>query len=378
MTNILIASDSFKGSATSLEVADYLSKGMRQVDEKLEIKKAPVADGGEGTVRSIVESQNGKFFQTRVLGPCAKEITAEWGMINNTTAIIEIAQAVGITLEQNSMDPMNNTSYGVGQLIEAAAEHGAKTIYIGLGGSATNDGGVGMAQALGADFKDKYGNEIRFGGGYLDTIGSINLDKLQQKVKDLTIIGLSDVSNPLLGSKGATYIFGPQKGASKDQLKKLDANLAHLNTAVKRVVKNDLSGSFGAGAAGGIGYGILAFLNGTLESGIEGVIDLTELEDKIVAADLIVTGEGQMDGQSIMGKAPIGIARLAKKHNKPVVAVTGSIGTNIDAVYKEGIDLVLSSTTSPMTVESAIKDAPKLLEQAGSTIVRAFYISERR
>ncbi|WP_143462151.1 glycerate kinase [Levilactobacillus enshiensis] len=372
MTRVLIASDSFKGSATSVEVANYIATGAHQADPTIQVTTVPIADGGEGTVASVLAAVGGEMREETVVGPLGQSVRAQWGMIDATTAIIEVAEAAGLNLAKNDLDPMLTTTYGVGQLVKAALDQGAKKIYIGLGGSATNDGGIGMAQALGGHFYDAEGQELAYGGNGMLQLDHVDLSGLDQRLQSVSIVGLTDVANPLTGPQGASAVFGPQKGATKETIQALDQGLDHLNQVLKDYQKRSCGDLPGAGAAGGTGFGILSFLGGRLEPGIEQIMRLTKLDDRIAQADLVITGEGQIDGQSLMGKAPIGIARLAKKHQLPVILIAGSIGDNIQAVYNAGVDLVLSSTVTPMSVDQAIANVQPLLTQAGYTALKAF------
>lgn len=374
MTNVLIAADSFKGSATSLEVGEYLEKGIKKADLNVEVHKYGVADGGEGTVSSVVNTLNGKFIKSTVTGPLGEAVNATWGLLDNKTAVIEVAESSGITLINNRLDPLKTTTYGVGELIELALDVGVKKIYVGLGGSATNDGGAGMAQALGVKFLDKSNDELPFGGGNLDKLVKVDLSKLDSRLNNVEIIALSDVKNPLTGKNGASAIFGPQKGATQDQVTQLDKNLENLAEKTYKAIGKDFSTCYGAGAAGGVGFGLMAFCDSKIESGINSIMNLIHLDQEMKQADLVITGEGQIDGQSLMGKVPIGVAKLAKKFNLPVIVVAGSIGEDIEKVYESGVDLVLSSTNKPMSLSEAMKETPKLLEKAGYMAYKAFIL----
>lgn len=376
MTSILIASDSFKGSATSAEIADYLEKGILQADSSTVVQKVPIADGGEGTVRCVIQATDGQLMKHSVSGPSGNKIEATWGLIDKDTAIIETAEAAGLTLVANGLDIERTSTYGVGQLIIDALDHGVKTIYLGLGGSATNDGGVGMAQALGAHFYDHSGQELEKGARYLEHLAKVDLDTLDDRLEKTKIIGLSDVNNPLTGSNGASYIFGPQKGADEKQVEILDASLKNLAKIIKATTCLDFSDQYGAGAAGGLGYGLMTFCGGEIKSGINEIIRLVKLKEKMSNATLVVTGEGQIDGQSLGGKVPIGVAKLAKQYELPVVAVVGSIGAGVEGVYDNGIDLVLSTTTRPMDVSQAIKNTPKSVQQAGFTLMKSIKLGQ--
>lgn len=372
MTKVLIASDSFKGSASSSQVAEYIAKGIKKVGATIDIKKIPIADGGEGTIESLLSACHGKSYTKKVVGALGNEINATWGMMNDNEAVIEVAEAAGFIVDKSKVSPMKTTTYGVGQLIEEALNHDVKTIYIGLGGSSTTDGGVGLAQALGVHFYDDNGQEVGLGGQELIKIKDIDISNIDGRLSKCQIIGLSDVTNPLTGEEGSAYVFSPQKGATSDEVEQLELGLQNLRRVSKKVLGKEYGDTPGAGAAGGIGFALLTLLGGQLESGIQKIMRLINLEEEIKRADLVITGEGQMDGQSIKGKAPIGIAKLAKKHKLPVIAITGSIGNSIEKVYENGVDLVISSTSSPMTLEEAVKNSDKLLDLAGMTAIKAY------
>ncbi|MFC6288704.1 glycerate kinase family protein [Levilactobacillus angrenensis] len=375
MTRVLIASDSFKGSATSNEVADYIATGAHQADPTIQVTTVPIADGGEGTVNSVLAAVGGQAYTASVVGPLGQTVEAQWGMIDQETAIVEVAEAAGLNLAKSDLDPMLTTTYGVGQMIQAALNRGASKIYIGLGGSATNDGGIGMAQALGGHFYDSANHELAYGGNGLMQLDHIDLSQMDQRLKNTVIVGLTDVANPLTGPQGAAKVFGPQKGANKEMIQLLDQGLSLLDQTLQAQLTIDCGEVPGAGAAGGTGFGILSFLGGQLKPGIEEIMRLVKLDARISKSDLVITGEGQIDGQSLMGKAPIGIAHLAKQHGLPVILIAGSIGDNIQAVYASGVDLVLSSTASPMSVNRAIANVRPLLTQAGYTAMRAFNLN---
>ena len=369
---ILIASDSFKGSLSSLEVAEALEMGIKGTYDKVDIIKLPTADGGEGTLDAILSCLSGERISVRVKDPLGRIINSYYGLVDDgVTAIIEMAQASGITLiKEDEKNPLITTTYGTGQMILDAMEKGAKRIIIGLGGSATNDGGVGMAQALGISFRDKDGKEIGYGGGNLLQISSIDTTNIHPGVKDIDIIGISDVSNVFYGEQGASFVFGPQKGGSKKDIELLDAGLVHLSEKIKEYYSKDISSLKGSGAAGGLGGGIIAFLNGELQSGVEKVLDIIGFENIVKDVDLVITGEGRIDNQTKFGKVPVGVAKRAKLYNKPVIAIAGSVGDDIDDLYQMGIDLVLDIINKPMNLSYAMENAEKLMIDTGKTIGR--------
>ena len=375
---IVIAMDSFKGSASSIQAEDWLEIGIRKVLPNCQICKIPIADGGEGTVEALTTAFNGRFVTTRVENPLGKMITAEFGMLNKKTAVIEMAEASGITLiDQTEENALIASTFGVGQLILAAIKEGAENVYLGLGGSATNDGGAGMAQALGISLKDEFGREIPRGASGLKNLATIDITKKNKALNKVTINILSDVTNPLTGENGATAIYGPQKGIKRENIKKIDGWLKNYSNVIQKDLGVSVDNRPGAGAAGGLGGGLLAFCNTEMHQGIENILTLLSVEEKIKDALLVITGEGKMDAQSINGKAPIGIARLAKRHEVPVIAVVGSRDNDLTAVYQEGIDLVLSIINQPMSLKKALESTKENLIIAGETATRAFLLKSK-
>lgn len=367
MEKIVIATDSFKGSASSQEVADDLQRGLMAANAGLQIKKVPLADGGEGTVTAVVGATKGQLMTTKVTGSAGSQIDAEWGLIDNQTAVIEMAAAAGYTQGQKT-DVTLRSTYGVGELIEAALDHGVNKIFLGLGGSSTNDGGVGMAQALGGHFYDRKGHEISRGIGGLKDLEKVDLSQIDQRIHSVQVVGLSDVMNPLVGKSGATAIFGPQKGVQKAQIAAFDAQLQRLARLTADSIGQDFSSVSGAGAAGGLGFGALAFLNGRLTSGIDEIMKLVNLKALIRDADWVITGEGRIDSQTLSGKLPMGVAKLAHSAKVRVIAVAGSLATDIQPLYDQRFDLIVSTTTRPVTVPEAIHQAPQLIQQTGFRI----------
>ncbi|MFD1319029.1 glycerate kinase [Loigolactobacillus zhaoyuanensis] len=372
MNRVLIASDSFKGSATSTEIAKYITTGILRADETAQIDAVSIADGGEGTVCSVVAATGGRLLETEVAGPLGTPVKATWGLLDDQTAIIEVAESSGITLIQDQLDAGKTTTFGVGQLIKAALDQQVTKIYVGLGGSATNDGGVGMAQALGGHFYDHAGQELPHGANALCDLEKIDLTTIDPRLKTVKVIGLSDVNNPLTGEEGASQVFGPQKGASQKQVAELDRNLQCLARIVEQTSNVDYATQAGAGAAGGTGFGLMAFCQAEIKSGINEIINLLQLDQRMQNVDLVITGEGQIDGQSLHGKLPVGVAHLAKQHDLPVIAIVGSIGHDLEEIYKAGFNLVLASTSRPMTLQQATKDIALLVADAGYTAFKAF------
>ncbi len=371
---IVIAPDSFKGSLSAGEVSDNIAKGVRKVFANAEIVCIPMADGGEGTVRSLVDGTKGEIVSPRVKGPLLQEVAAFYGILGDgVTAVIEMAAASGLPLlSEAERNPMKTTTYGTGELIKHALDRGCRKIIIGIGGSATNDGGAGMIKALGARLLDSNGKDVGDGGGSLGRIADIDLSHMDRRLKDCRIVAACDVDNPLTGPRGASYVFGPQKGADEEMVRLLDKNLEHFAEAALKATGVSMKDYPGAGAAGGLGGGLMAFLGAELKRGIDIVIEATGLEEKISAADLVITGEGRMDYQTQFGKTPYGVAQAAKKHNIPVVAIVGSMGHNAEVLYEHGFSGIFSIINSPMTLEEAIAVSPELLERSAENVMRMF------
>ncbi len=375
---ILIASDSFKGSATTMEVADSIEKGFAGIYQGVEIVKVPMADGGEGTVETLVAGMDGEFAHEEVTGPLGEGVQAKYGIIKDEIAIIEMAEASGLVLVKEEMrNPLLTTTYGTGELILSALKRGYRKIYVGIGGSATNDGGMGMAKALGYRFLDRDGNEIPDGGGALGQLQRIDRSKVTPLIEDAKITVMCDVENPLYGTDGAAYVYGPQKGANPEMVKLLDENLKHFADILKRDMDVDIGDIPGSGAAGGLGGGLMAFCRAELKPGIEMVLDIQQFEGQLQGVDLVITGEGRIDGQSAKGKVPAGVAKLARKLNKPVVAIAGGIGEGTEGLYSMGIDLILPIVDRPMGLGEAMGEAKTLLEKTGERLARILMLSEK-
>jgi len=349
---IVVAPDSFKGSLTAVEVSDAIEQGVRGIFPEAEIVKIPMADGGEGTVQCLINATEGKILKEKVTGPLGDEVWSSYGILGDKkTAVIEMAEASGLTLvPENKRNPLITTTYGTGQLIKAALDQGCRKMIIGIGGSATNDGGAGMVQALGAKLLDKDGKEIGFGGGELKKITRIDVNYMDKRLFNTKVLVASDVTNPLCGPKGASRIYGPQKGATPEIIEGLDKSLAHYAEIIKRDLNKHIKDVPGAGAAGGLGASLMAFLDAELKPGIDIVIEVVELEEAIKDADLVITGEGKIDSQTIYGKAPIGVAKIAKKYNIPVIAVAAIIGDDADVVYQYGINTLIKISEPPMSL----------------------------
>ena len=367
---IVIAPDSFKESLTALHVCEAVEKGIKAHFPDVEISKVPMADGGEGTVQSLVDATGGDIIQARVTGPLGKEVEAFYGILGDgNTAVIEMAAASGLHhVSVDKRNPLITTTRGTGELILKALDHKVKHIIIGIGGSATNDGGAGMAKALGAKLLDANGAEIKEGGGSLAQLASIDLTNLDSRLAEVKVEVACDVDNPLTGETGASAVFGPQKGATPDMVKQLDRNLAHYAAIVGKEMGIHIQSIPGAGAAGGLGGGLLAFLSAELKPGVDIVIKATELESYIKNADLVITGEGRIDGQTIYGKTPIGVAKTAKKHSVPVIAIAGSIGAGSEAVYEHGISSLFSVVPGAVTLQEALEKADENIERTAKNV----------
>ncbi len=370
--NIVLAVDSFKGSCSAIEVAEHLEEGILRVLPQAQVQKIPVADGGEGTVQALLYAVGGTLRQKTVTGPMGSPVAAEYGVLDNGVAVIEMASASGLPLvPAGERNPLVSTTYGTGELIRQVLDEGYHKLVIGIGGSATNDAGVGMAQALGASFLDGQGQELPFGGGALDRLAQVDLTNMDPRLKDCQITVACDVSNPLCGPTGASRIYGPQKGATEEMIQQLDQNLRHFADVVEPALGLSFREIPGAGAAGGLGAALLAFCGATIKSGIDTVLDAVQLEQRVAQADLVITGEGRIDGQSVFGKVPVGVATRSKKVKPlPVIAVVGGIGPGAEATYDYGIDAILSTVNGPMSLEQAMEQAPSLLAQAGERVIR--------
>ncbi|WP_201289317.1 glycerate kinase [Pelistega ratti] len=342
MKKIVIAPDSFKESLTALEVANAIETGFKRIFPHVEYIKLPMADGGEGTVQSLIDATQGKRIECTVTAPLGEPIKSFFGLSGDgKTAIIEMAAASGLHLVDPTLrNPCKTTSFGTGELIKKALDWGVSHIILGIGGSATNDGGVGMLQALGIRFLDAHQQDIDFGGSQLSKITHIDTTHLDPRLAQTQIEVACDVNNPLCGEKGASAIFGPQKGATPDMIKSLDAALAHFATIAQRDCGIDIATPAGTGAAGGMGGGLLLLPNVQLKAGVQIVIDNLRLAEYIKEADLVITGEGRMDAQSILGKTPIGVARTANQLNKPIIAIVGCLHEDYEVVYQHGIHAV--------------------------------------
>ena len=369
---IALAPDSFKESMTAKEVCEAMERGLKKANSNISCIHVPMADGGEGTMQSLVDATNGKVYSLKVVGPLGNEVEAEYGILGDgEIGILEMASASGIQLvHPEKRNPLLTTTYGTGQLIKACLDHGVKKLLIGIGGSATNDGGAGVIQALGGKLLDKQGNELAFGGGELGKLSTINLSDFDTRLKDVFVEVACDVSNPLCGERGASNVYGPQKGATKEMIAVLDDNLRHYADIIKKQFEKDVLHVPGAGAAGGLGAGLMAFLNGNLKKGIEMVIEYAGLEEKVKDADMVWTGEGSIDFQTQYGKTPLGVATVAKKYNKPVIALAGRVGDGIEVLYEDGIDSIFGITKGATSLEEALAKGQENIEKTSENIVR--------
>lgn len=372
MTKYVVAPDSFKESMTAKEVCDAMEKGIKKADSAAEVIKVPMADGGEGTVDSLVDATNGQRVIVEVTGPLGNKISAYYGILGNgTTAVIEMAKASGLEIvEKKKRNPMITTTFGTGELIRDALDHNVKEIIIGLGGSSTNDGGSGMAQALGAKLLDQNNNQISFGGGNLDKLDKIDISDLDSRLQDVKIILASDVTNPLIGKDCASRVFGPQKGATPEMVEKLENNLQHYAKIIKRDLNKDVASVSGAGAAGGLGAGLMAFTTCKMRQGVDIAIEVTKLEEKVKSADYVFTGEGGTDFQTKFGKTPYGVAKLGKKYHKPVISLAGYLGEGIDSLYSEGFTAIFGIIPGACDLSTALKNGPSNVARTTENIVR--------
>ncbi|MEN1938396.1 glycerate kinase [Paenibacillus sp. 102] len=378
---IVIASDSYKESLRAMEVCKAIEKGFSKIFPQAECVKIPIGDGGEGTVQSLVDATGGKIISLYVTGPLGGLVEAFYGISKDkSTAFIEMAAASGLHhVPVEKRNPLITTTKGTGELILDALDKGVQHIILGLGGSATNDGGTGMLSALGVKFLKKDGQVIEPVGGNLQSIDSLDLSQLDSRLAHVKLEAACDVDNPLTGQKGASFVFAKQKGASREMIAQLDDNLKHYAYLLKQQLHIDVEKVSGAGAAGGLGAAVVAVLKGELRKGIEIVLDYTNFDEHIKEADLVLTGEGRIDVQTAYGKAPVGVARRAKRLHIPVIAIGGSMLSNHIAVYKEGIDAVFDATPSPMTLEEAYIAARENIEMTARNIASVWKIaSERR
>ena len=369
MKKIIIIPDSFKGSASSLEVCNYIERGVLKVIKDADIIKIPIADGGEGTVESILYAAGGNIKKINVKNPEGKIIEAKYGIINKEKAVIEMAEASGLTLiDDETRNPLKYSTYGTGEFIKDALNNNIKEILIGIGGSATNDCGIGMANALGYKFLDKDNNELEAIAENMIKVADIDDSNVDKRIFDIKITAACDVKNPLYGKNGATAVYGKQKGVTEESFDILDDGLKNIAKIIKEKFGKEIDYMEGAGAAGGLGGGLVAFCNAQLKSGIDAVLDIIDFESKIKDASLIITGEGAIDGQTKEGKVPVGVAKRAG--NIPVIAIVGEIREGAEIVYDLGIKSIMPLCTKAMTLEESISNTALLVENASERALR--------
>ncbi|EIY4765633.1 glycerate kinase [Vibrio cholerae] len=375
---VVIAPDSFKESLTAKQVCDAIQAGLARVWHDAKFVAIPVADGGEGTVQSLVDATQGRLVEVKVMGPQGKRVEAFYGMLgDNQTAVIEMAAASGLHhVPVAQRDPKLTTSFGTGELIRHALDQGVTKLIIGLGGSATNDGGVGMLAALGARFTNADGDPIQLTGGGLHELTHIDLQDFDPRLQNCDILVACDVNNPLCGDKGASAVFGPQKGATPEDVQLLDGTLRQFGLLTEKVTGKMVLESAGAGAAGGMGAALLAYAQARLRPGIEIVLETVQLAHQVSDADLVITGEGRIDSQTVHGKTPMGVAKVAKRFDVPVLALCGCTGDNYQAVYQCGIDAVFAAVPRAMSLEDALKESDFNLADLAENVARLWILSK--
>lgn len=376
---LVIAPDSFKESLSAEQVASAIADGWRSVYPQADIHLCPMADGGEGTVDAVLAATGGERRELSVRGPLGQPVQAHWGWLENGQAVIEMAAASGLHwVEPAQRDACITTSYGTGELILAALDAGAQRIILGIGGSATNDGGAGVLEALGARLLDGQGQPLAAGGAALASLQRIELDGLDPRLAQVEVLVAADVDNPLCGPRGASHVFGPQKGASVAQVEQLDRALGHYADVMAAALGEDVRDVPGVGAAGGLGFAARAVLGARFRPGIELVAELSGLAQAVQGVDLVITGEGRLDGQSLHGKTPVGVARIAQAAGVPVIALAGSLGEGYQRLYEAGIDAAFSLAPGPVTLEQAMRDAHVQLQSRAADIARLWRLAARR
>lgn len=377
---IVIAPDSFKDSLSAEAVANAIARGLAEVWPDAKLVKCPMADGGEGTVESILAACEGELRSATVQGPLGTQVDAHWGWLpDNHTAIIEMAEASGLQLVPvGQRDACISSTFGTGELIRAALDAGAQRIILAIGGSATNDAGAGALQALGVRLLDAQGQTLQTGGLALAQLAQIDLSEMDPRLAGVRFEIAADVNNPLCGPQGASAIFGPQKGASVEQVQQLDQALGHFAGLCAQALGKDLRDEPGSGAAGGLGFAAKAFLGAQFRAGVEVVADLVSLEEAVRDADLVITGEGRFDAQTLRGKTPFGVARIARQQGVPVIVIAGTLGEGYQQMYEHGVDAAFALASGPMTLEQACADAPRLLQDRARDIARVWRIAARK
>ncbi|SCS44088.1 glycerate kinase [Staphylococcus caeli] len=372
---IILAPDSFKGSMSATEVATYMSQSISEIYPQADVHALPVGDGGEGTMESLVNATNGTFHSVNVTGPLGNQVSAQYGVLNDgKTCVIEMAEASGLKhIPDNCLNAMDSTTFGTGELILNALDKGFRNFIIALGGSATNDGGSGMLQALGVKLLDNQQQEINFGGAALKDLKVIDLTYFDQRIKHCNFTIASDVQNPLIGPNGASHVFGKQKGASMAQISQLDSNLEHWANLIAAETKIRIHNTPGAGAAGGLGAAFKAFFPNQFKEGIQVVIDYTNLEQHLKDADLIITGEGKIDFQTFYGKTPLGIAKCARKFNVPIIFIGGTVDIDIEQLSDLGVISAFSLTDRPLSLADTIQNSEQLITKVTKNIIKTFF-----
>ncbi|ANF86387.1 glycerate kinase [Pseudomonas antarctica] len=377
---IIIAPDSFKDSLSAEGVAQAIAEGLAQVWPDARLIQCPMADGGEGTVDSVLAACNGELRSHTVRGPLGGTVEARWGWLaDSCTAIIEMAEASGLQrVPPGQRDACTSTTYGTGELIRAALDAGARRVILAIGGSATNDGGAGAMQALGVQLFDAQDQILAPGGLALAGLARINLEQQDPRLAHVRFEIAADVNNPLCGAHGASAIFGPQKGANAQQVEQLDAALGHFADHCAKVLPKDVRDEPGSGAAGGLGFAAKAFLDAQFRAGVEVVAELVGLDEAVRGADLVITGEGRFDAQTLRGKTPFGVARIARQHNVPVIVIAGTLGDGYEQMYAHGVDAAFALPSGPMSLEQACSEAPRLLRERASDIARLWRLAAPR
>ena len=376
MKKVVIAPQGFKESLSGMEIAEAMSLGVKRVWPDVETILIPVADGGDGTLQALVDSSGGEVRTATVQDAIGRPIKAEWGALGNgTTAVIEVANAVGLArLSSEERDVRNASTFGIGQLVTEALNAGFNHFIIGVGGSATNDGGAGMIQAMGGRLSDKNGKELPRGGIALANLTTIDISDMDSRVLDADIVVACDVNNPLCGPRGASAIFGPQKGATFQDVQDLDAALANFAEVIANDLHTDVAEIPGAGASGGLGAGLMGFFDARLRLGADIVLEAVSIEDHLVGAELVIVGEGQFDRSTVFNKSPVAVAQRAKKHGTAVIGIAGSLGAGFSEVHQHGIDAVFSLVNRPMSLKTAMEDTKRLVTIATEEACRAIAV----
>tara|TARA_B100001245_G_scaffold197442_1_gene156549 strand:+ start:496 stop:1632 length:1137 start_codon:yes stop_codon:yes gene_type:complete len=376
MKKVVIAPQGFKESLSGMEIAEAMSLGVKRVWPHVETILIPVADGGDGTLQALVDSSGGEVRTATVQDAIGRLIKAEWGALGNgTTAVIEVANAVGLArLSSEDRDVRNASTFGIGQLVIEALNAGFNHFIIGVGGSATNDGGAGMIQAMGGRLSDKNGKELPRGGIALANLTTIDISDMDSRILDAEIVVACDVNNPLCGPRGASAIFGPQKGATFQDVQDLDAALANFAEVIANDLHTDVAEIPGAGASGGLGAGLMGFFDARLRLGADIVLEAVSIEDHLVDAELVIVGEGQFDRSTVFNKSPVAVAQRAKKHGTPVIGIAGSLGAGFSEVHQHGIDAVFSLVNRPMSLKAAMEDTKRLVTIATEEACRAIAV----